>query len=131
LRTIQLADLKTAQKLAPVWMYRFDWATPIMGGVVQTPHMLEIPFVFDNAAEDFCLPMTGGGSAAADLAARMSGAWVAFAKTGNPDSGGIPHWPAYEVPERFAMLFDNKCRVVKDPSGDDWRALDEFKQLSE
>ena len=37
---------------------------------------------------------TGGGPQAAALADKMSDAWIAFARTGNPNTPKLPKWPA-------------------------------------
>ena len=34
----------------------------------------------------------------------MAGAWVQFAKTGNPNGASLPQWPTYAAPE--FRLFD-------------------------
>ena len=108
----ELAARKTAQGGAPAWLYRFDWD---MGGEMKTPHALEIRFVFDNVDHTetrlFDLP---GSPAARVLAGRMSTAWTAFARTGNPDTADLPHWPVYTADTRQAMLFDNESRIVRD-----------------
>jgi para-nitrobenzyl esterase len=44
----------------------------------------------------------------------MSGAWIAFARTGNPNTAKIPQWPAYALPARTNMLFNVASRVVDD-----------------
>lgn len=44
----------------------------------------------------------------------MSAAWMAFARTGKPDTAGLPHWPMYSGDTRPAMLFDNESRAVRD-----------------
>ena len=108
----ELAAQKTAQGGAPAWLYRFDWD---MGGEMKTPHALEIRFVFDNVDHTetrlFDLP---GSPAARVLAGRMSAAWTAFARTGNPDTRDLPHWPVYAADTRQAMIFDNESRIVRD-----------------
>lgn len=55
--------------------------------------------------------MTGGGAAAETLADRMSDAWLAFARTGNPGTPSLPEWPAYMPDRRATMFFDNECTV--------------------
>jgi para-nitrobenzyl esterase len=35
---------------APAYTYVFDWRTPVRGGVLQSPHTLEVPFVFGTVA---------------------------------------------------------------------------------
>ena len=108
----ELARRKTAQGGAPAWLYRFDWD---MGGELKTPHALEIRFVFDNVyhTETRLFDLPGAPDARA-LAGRMSAAWTAFARTGNPDTPDLPHWPVYTADTRQAMLFDNESRVVRD-----------------
>lgn len=94
---------------APVYMYVFTWASPVNDGIYKSMHCMELPFVFDNIAR--CEEMTGGGRDAHVLADRMSKAWVAFARTGNPNHKGLPNWPAYTAQNGAAMLFDNTCQV--------------------
>ena len=51
------------------------------------------------------------------MADRMGGAWVAFARTGNPNVAGLPQWPPYTPETRATMIFDVPCRVENDPGG--------------
>lgn len=104
-------DLKSAQGGAPVYMYLFTWESPVMGGMLRSTHCMEIPFVFNNA--DVHSSMTGGGEDAMRLADRMSDAWLAFARTGNPNTASLPEWPAYDREGGATMVFDNECTVVR------------------
>jgi para-nitrobenzyl esterase len=94
---------------APVYMYLFDWQSPVMDGKYKAVHCMEIPFVFDNVAR--CEEMTGGTKEAFALAKKMSQSWISFAKTGNPGHGGLPKWPAYNTANTATMHFDNSCTV--------------------
>jgi para-nitrobenzyl esterase len=58
--------------------------------------------------------MTGSGQDRYALAAKISGAWAAFARTGNPNQKGLD-WPAYSTSQRATMVFDDKTEVVDDP----------------
>jgi len=49
------------------------------------------------------------------LAEKTSAAWAAFARTGNPNTSKLPAWPAYSAGSRDTMLFNNECRVGRDP----------------
>ena len=49
------------------------------------------------------------------MALGLASAWVAFAKTGNPDNEHMPHWPKYDAATRATMIFDTNTRVVNDP----------------
>ncbi|HEY5105385.1 MAG TPA: carboxylesterase/lipase family protein [Caulobacteraceae bacterium] len=111
--SITLAERKSAQKSAPVWMYMLTWETPVARGSLKSPHALEIPLVFDNveAARNF----VGRGEDPQALAEQMSQAWLAFARNGDPNTPAIPHWPAYEASERSTMIFNLESRVENDP----------------
>ncbi|HTZ99165.1 MAG TPA: carboxylesterase/lipase family protein, partial [Candidatus Aquilonibacter sp.] len=57
------------------------------------------------------------------LADKVSGAWAAFAHTGNPNSSGLPHWPAYDATSRATMVFNDECKVENDPGKDERIAM--------
>ena len=67
--------------------------------------------------------MTGSGQDRYTLADRMSAAWVAFARTGNPNHKGLPSWTAFNTTERATMVFNDECKLVRDPSGEELRTL--------
>jgi para-nitrobenzyl esterase len=115
------ADRKAQQHGAPVYQYYFTWRSPVRDGKLRTFHTLEIPFVFDIV--DKCQSMTGTGQDRYALAAKMSGAWTAFAHSGNPNHTGLAHWPAFDEKKRAVMIFNDKCEAVDDPYGDARRAL--------
>lgn len=116
------ADRKAAQHGAPVYQYYFTWRSPVRDGKLRTFHTLEIPFVFDIV--DQCKSMTGSGQDRYALASKISGAWTAFARTGNPNHTGLPHWPAFDESKRAVMILNDKCEAVNDPYGDSRRMLD-------
>jgi para-nitrobenzyl esterase len=113
---IRLAEAQIAND-TPAWMYRFDWKTPAFGGRMGACHALEIPFVFDNLTAPGADVFTGN-AAPPELATNMHAAWVAFAKAGDPNTDGLPDWPAYDTQRRATMLFDTVCRIEDDPAGD-------------
>ena len=45
----------------------------------------------------------------------MSGAWVAFARTGDPNHAGIPRWSPYDAQARATMVFGDPTRAENDP----------------
>ena len=100
---------KSALNAAPVYMYLFTWQSPVMDGKYKAVHCMELPFVFNNIAR--CEEMTGGGKDAYALADKMSRAWIAFARTGNPSHKGLPNWPAFTASNTATMHFNNKCEV--------------------
>jgi para-nitrobenzyl esterase len=94
---------------SPVYMYLFTWQSPVFDGKYKALHCMELPFVFDNIEK--CEQMTGGGKEAHELAGKMSGAWINFAKSGKPGHPGLPDWPAYNPENTATMHFDTKCEV--------------------
>ena len=115
------AERKAAQAQAPVYQYYFTWRSPVREGKLRTFHTLEIPFVFDNV--DAAKSMTGSGKDRYELAARMSGAWVAFARTGDPNHPGLPKWSPYDNTRRATMIFNDQCKMADDPHGVEQRLL--------
>src|SRR5271156_218649 len=119
--SLVIADRKVAQHAAPVFVYLFTWETPVLDGRLKSPHALEIPFVFDTVDTS---GLTGDSPTRFALAEKMSRAWLAFARTGNPNHEGIPNWPPYSTETRPTMIFDDQCKVENDPYGAERRAWD-------
>ena len=109
-----LADRRHALGRAPVYAYQFEWQPPANAPGMMAHHGLELTFVFDNTVK---VPEpTGGAHEAAALAEKMSSAWIAFARTGNPSNPKTGNWPAYGA-ARATMILDNASKVVNDPAG--------------
>ncbi len=122
--SILLAERKTAGGTAPVYMYLFTWGTDYLGDLFKACHALEIAFVFDNVDD---MPITGGRPDKYELAEAMSEAWVAFARSGDPNHPGIPKWESYTVDNRATMLFDVPCRIAIDPAREEldaWEGIE-------
>jgi para-nitrobenzyl esterase len=115
------AERKAAQRGAPVYLYRFEYYSPVREGRLKSMHCMEIPFVFDNLEAGKVY--TGISAAAQRIADRMSAAWVAFARSGNPNHRGIPQWPAFNSTERPTMVFGDETKMVNDPGRDERLAL--------
>ncbi|WP_210200509.1 carboxylesterase/lipase family protein [Cohaesibacter celericrescens] len=109
---LKTARLKADQKGAPVYNYLFAWDTPILGGFAMSYHTSEIPFVMNSLA--LTETAHGNGDEAKALADKMSRAWVAFAKTGNPNVSGLPEWPVYSRESGATMIFDDRPQVKTD-----------------
>ena len=111
------AERKTALGRAPAYVYQFNRLSPARGGKLHCPHGSEIPYVFDNIAS--AKEITGDNAAAQVLADRMSAAWVAFARHGDPNMGpaALPYWPPYSAGSRAVMVLDDECRLEIDPDG--------------
>jgi hypothetical protein len=76
-----------------------------------------LPFVFGTT--DIAKDFVGAGPEQAALTKAVMGAWIAFARSGNPSHAGLPAWTPYEAATRPTMVFDNACRLALDPKPDD------------
>jgi len=97
---------------APTWMYIWAWATPAFDGKFGAVHGHDVDASFHIARSN----MVGSGRAEGHLMAdRLASAWVAFAKTGDPNNPAIPRWAPYDAASRATMIFDTETRVENDP----------------
>ncbi len=106
-------ERRVVQGRAPVYRYCLKWHSPVEGGRRFSPHSLCVPLVFDNA-------QLGGivgppGDQAQRVADSMSEAWIAFARSGNPNNAATPQWDPYDLESRSIMLFDDHSEQVDDP----------------
>jgi para-nitrobenzyl esterase len=107
------AEKKSMLGKAPVYKYYFQWYSPVREGKPRAFHTVDIPFVFENV--DIATAMVGSGPDRYPLAGKVSGAWAAFARTGNPNHKGLPKWEPFNTSTRATMIFNTDCRAVNDP----------------
>jgi len=122
-----IAQRRAALGKAPVHFYYFAWKTPVEGGRMRSGHALEIPFVFDNT--QISVGYTGGGSRPAALADKISDAWIAFARTGGPNTPKLPPWTPYSSDQRASMVFNDSSQIVNDPTMERRQAMQEVLGL--
>jgi para-nitrobenzyl esterase len=121
------AERKSALGKAPAFLYLFTWRTPAEGGRRLSPHCIEIPFAFNNQWQ---MPeMVGTGPEIQTMADRVSGAWVAFARTGNPSHALIPKWTPYTAADRATMLMGADWKLINDPNKEERLAMAKFSRL--
>jgi para-nitrobenzyl esterase len=121
-----LAELKAAQGRAPSYLYYFTWRSPVHNGQMKSYHTLDIPFVLYNI--DIAASMTGAGQDRYALAHKMSAAWAAFARNGNPSHPDLPAWPAFNLTARPTMILGSECKVVSDPNREERLALKALRE---
>jgi para-nitrobenzyl esterase len=113
-RVTELAQRKSTLNAAPVWVYRFDWPSQAFGGRFGPTHGMDMSLVFHNTHQ----PTIGGDTPEARLMAdRMSSAWVAFAKDGDPNTTLLPAWQPYSAERRETMVINSpRQRLISDPN---------------
>ncbi|HUO87694.1 MAG TPA: carboxylesterase/lipase family protein [Rhizomicrobium sp.] len=99
----RLLDAQAAH--APVYGYRFDWASPMMDGALGSCHALELGFTFGTFRVKGAAPFFGSGPQAEALSDAMMDAWIAFAKAGNPSNDTSGAWLRYDGGKRATMIF--------------------------
>ena len=116
-----IAEHKAAQAKAPVYLYQFQWFSPVRQGRVRCMHGVELPFVFDHV--DLAQWMIGTGPERQGIADQVSGAWAAFAHSGNPNHRGLPEWRPFSASTRSTLVFDRESACLNDPHREERLAL--------
>ncbi|MFG3285942.1 carboxylesterase/lipase family protein [Streptomyces sp. NPDC048111] len=111
----RIPALRLAEAVPGSYVYEFARRSPACDGLLGACHASELGYVFDRLDDPSYAPMLGERPPQ-DLADAMHGAWVAFAKTGDPG------WAPYDRESRLTQVFDTSSGVAADPRGDE-RAL--------
>ncbi|MDF0531530.1 carboxylesterase family protein [Tsukamurella sp. 8F] len=90
------------------YVYRFDWASPVRGGILGSCHALEIGFAFDTLGTEG-LEALAGPNPPQSVADEMHAAWVRFIVDGDPG------WAPYTPDARTVRVFDLESRTETDP----------------
>ncbi|MBN2613997.1 MAG: carboxylesterase family protein [Bacteroidales bacterium] len=99
------AELHLARGQANVFMYYFQWNTPLLDGNLRAFHTADLPLTMRLTYYPESV----------QLSKQLSGAWAAFARDSDPSHQGLK-WPAYTLEDRHTMVFDiDKSQAVKDP----------------
>ena len=118
--TIRTLDARAKQSNAPLYAYFLAWKSGVDNASKGSFHGLDIPLAFNTV--DLRADWTGNTEEAWSLAALMSSSWLNFAKTGNPNTTGLPKWEPYTAENGATMYFDNESKIVNNHD----RALMEF-----
>ncbi|MCL2093625.1 MAG: carboxylesterase family protein [Treponema sp.] len=108
--TLKYADIKSKEASAPFYSYMFaldfdyDYGKPAW-------HCSDIPFFFHNSA---LVPICNIQGVTEKLEEEMAGAFVAFARTGDPNHKNMIKWPAYTPENKATIVFDRKTEIRVD-----------------
>ncbi len=108
--------LEIQSKIQPnVYYYLFKWKSPWLNGKLGAYHGLDVAFVWGTLSETEEQFVTKRTEETTLISNQMMDCWISFAKSGNPNHRGIPQWPAYNLKNRPAIIFDKTTIVVNDP----------------
>ena len=103
--------------VAPTYLYRFDWATPLLRLLrIGATHATELPYLWGNLVAGPKDPTfkLGGLRTGRAVSARMQHRWRAFIAGDAPDAPGAVPWPAFDARSRATMVIDRQDVLVGD-----------------
>jgi para-nitrobenzyl esterase len=111
---MKAAERRAALGRGAAYLYYWTWESPLEGGKYRAQHTIDIPFFFDTVEAS---RLTKGVPDAQALADQVSEMFLAFARTGDPNTpqSKLPHWPKFEPRNRATMVFDATPSLENDP----------------
>jgi para-nitrobenzyl esterase len=117
-----------------VYRYSFDRKIPVapdttVNGVAATSkdvgarHAGEIQYVFGSLAS---LPNVTWEASDRKLSEAMTTYWSNFARSGDPNGGGLPNWPRYDPKTALVFHLDETIRAAPDSMRPRYEALDAY-----
>lgn len=121
---IRLAECQS--KHSPVYMYRFEYSSFLLNlAGLRSFHGLEIPFVFGNTEggrTGRLIKYIASRKTIKTLTTQLQGAWLNFARYGNPNGKEDTAWKPFDTELRTTMIFDRNSAPVNDPDAEQRKA---------
>lgn len=122
------ARLQSEYGQGKAYLYYFDRRSPLER--LGPTHGAELPFVFGNmvsGAKGSALGPSGTpGPVDVILSGQIQSYWANFAKTGNPNGPGLPHWPAFSASSPRVMYLDAEPHAGPVPNLRKLEVLDRY-----
>ncbi len=103
----ELIECKALCPESPTFSYLFSYDFLYDGGKTAW-HCSDIPFAFHNMD---LVPVCNEPGVTDKLQENVFGAYIAFARNGDPSHPGLPDWPACLPNEEHVMVFDKECSL--------------------
>jgi para-nitrobenzyl esterase len=112
-------------RVSPVYQYRFIHAPPAGSSAYSANrrgayHGAELPYVFANLRNE----PRNWSEVDRTLERAMSSYWVNFARTGDPNGAGLPHWAKVDPAKPRVLQFGARIKLVDRPNPDVIRFLE-------
>jgi para-nitrobenzyl esterase len=108
---------RRARQGGPTWVYCLDWP-----GRGKAAHAIDSALVVGDPTQNWRTAAQPTGQAMADI---MSDSFIAFGRTGNPNTAALPQWPRFNTEERPTMIFDLPPRIENDPRSEERKLFGE------
>ncbi len=112
--SMRLAELHAAHTSA-TFTHLFTWRSPGWDGKLGAGHEVNTPFVFGTLDAPDSQDLVPAGSPVGDLPTQMQDAWIAFARTSDPQTATLAGWEPYTAARRTTMLLGPTCGPVEAP----------------
>jgi len=120
------ARLQSKTGKSPVFFYYFDQHPERVEGTPQadhgTPHGVDVPYVFMHI--DPANPDTSPSDL--KISEIMGTYWTNYAKYGNPNGEGVPHWPAFSNENPVVMYLGPTAYTGPVPDENSLMVLDRY-----
>jgi para-nitrobenzyl esterase len=112
--SMRLAELHAAHT-SGTFTYLFTWQSPAWDGKLGAGHEVNTPFVFGTFDAPDSQELVPAGSPVGELPDQMQDAWIAFTRTGSPQTPALADWQPYTAGRRSTMLLGTSCGAVNAP----------------
>ena len=117
-----IAKLHASGKKAGTYLYDFTLEFPIHHNKIAW-HCSDIPFFFHNTE---LVEVCQISEIAERLEAQIFEAFMAFSRTGRPESDKLPEWEAVTEEKEPTMIFDRECEVRYNFDDELYQKIDEI-----
>lgn len=108
------AEAKAARQHAAVYTYLWEWTCPAFDGKFGAVHAMDVAASMHNERDAI---LGSGSTDARRMCDALASAFLAFAKTGDPNNSQIPQWPRFDALQRSTLVYDRNTRMERDPHG--------------
>jgi para-nitrobenzyl esterase len=108
------AEAKAARQHAAVYTYLWEWTCPAFDGKFGAAHAMDVAASMHNERDAI---LGSGSTDARRMCDALASAFLAFAKTGDPNNSQIPQWPRFDALQRSTLVYDRNTRMERDPHG--------------